>query len=189
MARTWAATCYIVVSVARYVDPSGRVVSTARSFTRWPIRWPVDVSAELLVQIYGLQADPPSKATRWWVIAGANVAAVDCSHRRLPVARRYDGHPSGAFDRTTGRFVDHSARSRKHALQAVSTRHARATPAKHKASTTSRSLPLTKRNRSRKPNAGTALRMPRLSNSRFPARSRAQRRTMARIFGAAHVTD
>ena len=95
MARTWAATCYIVVSVARYVDPSGRVVSTARSFTRWPIRWPVDVSAELLVQIYGLQADPPSKATRWWVIAGANVAAVDCSHRRLPVARRYDGHPGG----------------------------------------------------------------------------------------------
>ncbi|HWR48471.1 MAG TPA: transposase family protein, partial [Pseudonocardiaceae bacterium] len=39
--------------------------------------WATDVPAELLAQLYGRRAAPPSKATLWRVVTGADAAAVD----------------------------------------------------------------------------------------------------------------
>ena len=39
--------------------------------------WAADVPAELLTQLYGRGAQPPSKATIWRVVTGADAAAVD----------------------------------------------------------------------------------------------------------------
>jgi hypothetical protein len=39
--------------------------------------WAADVPAELLAQLYGRDADSPSKATIWRVVTGADAAAVD----------------------------------------------------------------------------------------------------------------
>lgn len=39
--------------------------------------WVTDVPAELLAQLYGRRAEPPSKATIWRVVTGADAAVVD----------------------------------------------------------------------------------------------------------------
>jgi hypothetical protein len=39
--------------------------------------WATDVPAELLAALYGRRCDPPSKATIWRVVTGADAAAVD----------------------------------------------------------------------------------------------------------------
>ena len=52
------------------------VVAGMRSFTA-VAGWAADVPAELLAQLYGRHTDPPSKATIWRVVTGADAAAVD----------------------------------------------------------------------------------------------------------------
>jgi hypothetical protein len=39
--------------------------------------WATDVPAELLVKLYGRRSHPPSKATIWRVVTGADAAMVD----------------------------------------------------------------------------------------------------------------
>jgi len=39
--------------------------------------WATDVPAEVLMKLYGRRSDPPSKATIWRVVTGADAAAVD----------------------------------------------------------------------------------------------------------------
>src|SRR4051812_18026546 len=39
--------------------------------------WATDVPAEVLVKLYGRRSDPPSKATIWRVVTGADAATVD----------------------------------------------------------------------------------------------------------------
>jgi len=52
------------------------VVAGMRSFTA-VAGWAADVPAELLTQLYGRHSEPPSKATIWRVVTGADAAAVD----------------------------------------------------------------------------------------------------------------
>ncbi len=52
------------------------VVAGMASFTAIA-GWATDVPAELLAQLYGRRCDPPSKATIWRVVTGADAAAVD----------------------------------------------------------------------------------------------------------------
>jgi predicted transposase YbfD/YdcC len=52
------------------------VVAGMGSFTAIA-SWATDVPAELLAQLYGRRAVPPSKATIWRVVTGADAAAVD----------------------------------------------------------------------------------------------------------------
>ena len=52
------------------------VVAGMASFTAIA-GWATDVPAELLAQLYGRRSDPPSKATIWRVVTGADAAAVD----------------------------------------------------------------------------------------------------------------
>ncbi len=52
------------------------VVAGMRSFTA-VAGWAADVPAELLAQLYGRHTEPPSKATIWRVVTGADAAAVD----------------------------------------------------------------------------------------------------------------
>lgn len=41
--------------------------------------WATDVPAEVLAQLYGRRSDPPSKATIWRVVTGADASAVDAA--------------------------------------------------------------------------------------------------------------
>ena len=52
------------------------VVAGMASFTAIA-GWATDVPAELLVKLYGRRCDPPSKATIWRVVTGADAAMVD----------------------------------------------------------------------------------------------------------------
>ena len=52
------------------------VVAGMASFTAIA-GWATDVPAEVLVKLYGRRSDPPSKATIWRVVTGADAAAVD----------------------------------------------------------------------------------------------------------------
>jgi DDE_Tnp_1-associated len=52
------------------------VVAGMASFTAIA-GWATDVPAELLVKLYGRRSGPPSKATIWRVVTGADAAAVD----------------------------------------------------------------------------------------------------------------
>ena len=52
------------------------VVAGMASFTAIA-GWATDVPAEVLVKLYGRRCDPPSKATIWRVVTGADAAAVD----------------------------------------------------------------------------------------------------------------
>ena len=52
------------------------VVAGTASFTAIA-GWATDVPAELLVKLYGRHSDPPSKATIWRVVTGADAAAVE----------------------------------------------------------------------------------------------------------------
>jgi hypothetical protein len=52
------------------------VVAGMASFTAIA-SWASDVPSELLAQLYGRCAEPPSKATIWRVVTGADAAAVD----------------------------------------------------------------------------------------------------------------
>jgi predicted transposase YbfD/YdcC len=52
------------------------VVAGMRSFTA-VAGWAADVPAELLTQLYGRHTEPPSKATIWRVVTGADAAVVD----------------------------------------------------------------------------------------------------------------
>jgi DDE_Tnp_1-associated len=52
------------------------VVAGMASFTAIA-GWATDVPAEVLAQLYGRHSDPPSKATIWRVVTGADAAAVD----------------------------------------------------------------------------------------------------------------
>ncbi|MGQ0575665.1 MAG: ISAs1 family transposase [Pseudonocardia sp.] len=52
------------------------VVAGMASFTAIA-GWATDVPAELLAKLYGRRCDPPSKATIWRVVTGADAAAVD----------------------------------------------------------------------------------------------------------------
>jgi predicted transposase YbfD/YdcC len=52
------------------------VVAGMASFTAIA-GWATDVPAEVLAQLYGRRSDPPSKATIWRVVTGADAAAVD----------------------------------------------------------------------------------------------------------------
>jgi len=52
------------------------VVAGMASFTAIA-GWVADVPAELLAQLYRRRSDPPSKATIWRVVTGADAAAVD----------------------------------------------------------------------------------------------------------------
>jgi Transposase len=54
------------------------VVAGMASFTAIA-GWAGDVPAELLAQLYGRRSDPPSKATIWRVVTGADAAAVDAA--------------------------------------------------------------------------------------------------------------
>jgi hypothetical protein len=54
------------------------VVAGMRSFTAIA-GWAADVPAGLLAQLYGQCAGPPSKATIWRVVTGADAAAVDAA--------------------------------------------------------------------------------------------------------------
>jgi len=66
--------------------------------------WAADVPAELLTQLYGQPAAPPSKATIWRVVTGADAAAVDAVIGAWlagqATARERTGHP--AEGQTTG---------------------------------------------------------------------------------------
>jgi predicted transposase YbfD/YdcC len=52
------------------------VVAGMASFTAIA-GWATDVPAEVLVKLYGRRSDPPSKATIWRVVTGADAATVD----------------------------------------------------------------------------------------------------------------
>ena len=52
------------------------VVAGMASFTAIA-GWATDVPAEVLVKLYGRRSAPPSKATIWRVVTGADAAAVD----------------------------------------------------------------------------------------------------------------
>ena len=52
------------------------VVAGMASFTAIA-GWATDVPAEVLVKLYGRRCDPPSKATIWRVVTGADAATVD----------------------------------------------------------------------------------------------------------------
>ena len=52
------------------------VVAGMASFTAIA-GWATDVPAEVLAKLYGRRSDPPSKATIWRVVTGADAAAVD----------------------------------------------------------------------------------------------------------------
>src|SRR5215213_1658880 len=52
------------------------VVAGMASFTAIA-GWATDVPAELLVKLYGRRSGPPSKATIWRVVTGADAIAVD----------------------------------------------------------------------------------------------------------------
>src|SRR6266487_4986962 len=52
------------------------VVAGMASFTAIA-GWVTDVPAEVLAQLYGRRSDPPSKATIWRVVTGADAVAVD----------------------------------------------------------------------------------------------------------------
>jgi predicted transposase YbfD/YdcC len=52
------------------------VVAGMASFTAIA-SWATDVPAEVLVKLYGRRSDPPSKATIWRVVTGADAATVD----------------------------------------------------------------------------------------------------------------
>ena len=54
------------------------VVAGMASFTAIA-GWATDVPAELLVKLYGRRCGPPSKATIWRVVTGADAAAVDAA--------------------------------------------------------------------------------------------------------------
>jgi hypothetical protein len=54
------------------------VVAGMASFTAIA-GWAGDVPAELLAGLYGRRSDPPSKATIWRVVTGADAAAVDAA--------------------------------------------------------------------------------------------------------------
>ena len=52
------------------------VVAGMASFTAIA-GWATDVPAEVLVKLYGRRSDPPSKATIWRVVTGADATTVD----------------------------------------------------------------------------------------------------------------
>lgn len=67
------------------------VVAGMASFTAIA-GWAGDVPAELLASLYGRRSDPPSKATIWRVVTGADAAAVDAAIGGWLLAQAAAGH-------------------------------------------------------------------------------------------------
>jgi hypothetical protein len=88
------------------------VVAGMASFTAIA-GWAADVPCELLAQLYGRCCEPPSKATIWRVVTGADAAAVDA------VIGAWLAAQAAARD-TTAREPDPDAHKVMAALQATS---------------------------------------------------------------------
>ena len=97
--------------------------------------WAADVPAELLARLYGRPAAPPSKATIWRVITGADAAAVDAvigawlagqAAVRESAAHTAEGEPAGlvaiAVDGKTVRGATDSEGNQVHLLAAATHR-------------------------------------------------------------------
>jgi hypothetical protein len=70
--------------------------------------WAADVPAELLAQLYSRCCEPPSKATIWRVVTGADAAAVDAAIGAW-LAEQATARPSGGPESTTAGESDRAS--------------------------------------------------------------------------------